>query len=39
MSGDETTGDVVYCTYCEAPLRLTRMSVTDVPVLREEDEA
>ncbi len=39
MSGDESVGDVVYCTYCEAPLRFSRMSVTEIPKLTEEDEA
>lgn len=39
MSGDESLGDVVYCTYCEAPLRFSKMSVTEIPKLTEEDEA
>jgi hypothetical protein len=39
MSGDESVGETVYCAYCEAPLRFSRMSVSEVPMLTEEDEA
>jgi hypothetical protein len=39
MSGDERTGDVVYCTYCEAPLRLAKLSPDEAPELAEDDEA
>jgi hypothetical protein len=39
MSGDESVGETVYCTYCEAPLRFSRMSISEVPMLTEEDEA
>jgi hypothetical protein len=39
LSGDERTGDVVYCTYCEAPLRLARLSADQQPELTEDDEA
>ena len=39
MSGDERTGDVVYCAYCEAPLRLAKLSSEDEPHLTEEEDA
>ena len=39
MSGDERTGDVVYCTYCEAPLRLAKLNAEQAPELTEDDEA
>jgi hypothetical protein len=39
MSGDERTGDVVYCTYCEAPLRLAKLNGDEQPELAEDDEA
>jgi hypothetical protein len=39
MSGDEKTGEVVYCTYCEAPLRFAKLNVAEVPMLTEDDEA
>ena len=38
MSGDERTGDVVYCTYCEAPLRFTKLGEGDEPQLIEEED-
>ena len=39
MSGDERTGDVVYCTYCEAPLRLSKLGVDEAPLLTEDEDA
>jgi hypothetical protein len=38
MSGDERTGDTVYCTYCDAPLRLSKLSSDDEPHLTEEED-
>ena len=37
MAGDERTGDVVYCTYCGAPLRVGKLSLDEDPELAEED--
>lgn len=39
MSGDERAGDVVYCTYCEVPLRLTKLSADEEPQLSEDEDA
>ena len=39
MSGDERAGDVVYCTYCDAPLRLAKLTGDDGPYLTEDEEA
>jgi hypothetical protein len=38
MSSDERTGDVVYCTYCEAPLRFVKLGEGDEPQLIEEED-
>jgi hypothetical protein len=39
MSGDERTGDVVYCAYCEAPLRLAKLGAGEEPQLTEDEDA
>jgi len=39
MSGDERTGEVVYCTYCEAPLRLAKLSADGELQLTEDEDA
>jgi hypothetical protein len=38
MSGDERTGDTVYCTYCDAPLRLAKLGSDDEPYLTEDED-
>ena len=36
MSGDERPGDVVYCAYCSAPLKVTKFSLEEDPELTED---
>lgn len=36
MDGDEGQGDVVYCAYCKAPLKITKLS-DDEDLELEED--
>ena len=36
MSGDERPGDVVYCAYCQAPLKVTKLSLEEDPELSED---
>jgi hypothetical protein len=36
MSGDERAGDVVYCAYCNAPLKVTKFSLEEDPELSED---
>jgi hypothetical protein len=38
-SGDESVGETVYSANSEAPLRFSRMSISEVPMLTQEDEA
>jgi hypothetical protein len=38
MSGDERAGDTVYCTYCDAPLRLTKLGSDEEPYLTEDED-
>jgi hypothetical protein len=39
MAGDERTGDVVYCTYCDVPLRIAKVNAADEPLLTEDEDA
>jgi hypothetical protein len=36
MSGDERVGDVVYCAYCQVPLKVQKLSLEQDPELSED---
>jgi hypothetical protein len=36
MSGDERTGETIYCAYCQAPLKVGKLSLEEDPELTED---